>query len=76
MTVDGVPAMIGERKGAASLLVRHCEAVEQGALHHPPKVPVLQVFILSCSLNHLQFQALMDEVNVHYGDLLYFSEVH
>ena len=23
---DGAPAMIGQKKGAASLLVRHCEA--------------------------------------------------
>ena len=31
--------------------------------------------ILSRSLNHRQFQALMDEVNVHYSDLLYSCEV-
>ena len=31
--------------------------------------------ILSRSLNHRQFQALMDEVNVHYNHLLYFCEV-
>ncbi|KAG0727706.1 General transcription factor II-I repeat domain-containing protein 2A [Chionoecetes opilio] len=31
--------------------------------------------ILSRSLNHRQFQALTDEVNAHYGDLLYFCEV-
>ncbi|XP_076054499.1 general transcription factor II-I repeat domain-containing protein 2-like [Oratosquilla oratoria] len=27
VTTDGAPAMFGEKKGAASLLVRHCEAV-------------------------------------------------
>ena len=32
--------------------------------------------ILSRSLNHRQFQALVDEVDVQYGDLLYFCEVH
>lgn len=26
VTTDGAPAMVGEKKGAASLLVRHCEA--------------------------------------------------
>ncbi len=31
--------------------------------------------ILSRSLNHRQFQALVDEVDVQYGDLLYFCEV-
>ncbi|XP_076034521.1 general transcription factor II-I repeat domain-containing protein 2B-like [Oratosquilla oratoria] len=31
--------------------------------------------VLSRSLNHCQFQILMDEVNVHYNDLLYFCEV-
>ena len=31
--------------------------------------------ILSCSLNHCQFQALVDEVGVQYGDLLYFCKV-
>lgn len=31
--------------------------------------------ILSRSLHHHQFQTLMDEVNKHYGNLLYFSEV-
>ena len=31
--------------------------------------------ILSLSLNHRQFQALMDEVNANYGNLLYFCEV-
>ena len=31
--------------------------------------------ILSRSLHHRQFQALVDEVNVQYGDLLYFCEV-
>lgn len=31
--------------------------------------------ILSCSLNHCQFQVLLDEVNVHYNDLLYFCDV-
>ena len=36
---------------------------------------MLQVFILSHSLNHRQFQGLTDEVNVYFGDLLYFSEV-
>ena len=30
--------------------------------------------ILSRSLHHRQFQALVDEVNVQYGDLLYFCE--
>ncbi|XP_076039321.1 general transcription factor II-I repeat domain-containing protein 2-like [Oratosquilla oratoria] len=31
--------------------------------------------ILSRSLNHRPFQILMDEVNVHYNDLLYLCEV-
>ena len=31
--------------------------------------------ILPRSLNHLQFQAMVDEVDVQYGDLLYFCEV-
>ena len=31
--------------------------------------------ILSRSLHHRQFQALVDEGNVQYGDLLYFCEV-
>ena len=31
--------------------------------------------ILYRSLNHRQFQAVVDEVNVQYGDLLYFCEV-
>ena len=31
--------------------------------------------ILSRSLNHRQFQALVDGVDVQYGDLLYFCEV-
>ena len=31
--------------------------------------------ILSRSLNHRQFQALVDEVDVQYGDLLYFCDV-
>ena len=61
---------------SASLLGRRTHpAHPQGALHHQPRVPVLQVFIFSRSPNHRQFQALTDEVNAHYGDLLYFSEV-
>ena len=31
--------------------------------------------ILSRSLNHRQFQALVDEADVQYGDLLYYCEV-
>ena len=31
--------------------------------------------ILSRSLNHRQFQALVDEVDVQYGDMFYFCEV-
>ena len=32
-------------------------------------------YILFCRLNHRQFQTLVDEVDVQYGDLLYFCEV-
>lgn len=96
VTTDGAPAMVGERKGAASLLVRHCEAsghtqpiqkmhciIHQEALcaKSANLVEVMSVvvkavnYILSRSLNHRQFQSLMDEVEENYGDLLYFSEV-
>ena len=95
VTTDGAPAMIGE-KGAASLLVRHCEAAgytqpinKMHCIIHQESlcaksanlVGVMSVVvkvvnsILSRSLNHRQFQTLMDEVNVHYNDLLYFCEV-
>ncbi|XP_050715475.1 general transcription factor II-I repeat domain-containing protein 2-like [Eriocheir sinensis] len=93
---EGARAMIGEKKGAASLLVRHCEAaghtqpihkvhciIHQDALcaKSANLVDVMSVVmkvvnsILSRSLNHRQFQILMDEVNVHYNDLLYLCEV-
>ncbi|XP_076041934.1 general transcription factor II-I repeat domain-containing protein 2-like [Oratosquilla oratoria] len=96
VTTDGAPAMVGEKKGAASLLVRHCEAagytqpinmmhciIHQESLcaKSANLVDVMSVVvkvvnsILSRSLNHRQFQVLMDEVNVHYNDLLYFCEV-
>ena len=88
--------MVGEKKGAASLLVRHCEAAgytqrinKMHCIIHQESlcaksanlVGVMSVVvkvvnsILSRSLNHRQFQALMDEVNVHYNHLLYFCEV-
>ena len=96
VTTDGAPAMIGQKKGAASLLVRHCEAaghtqpihkmhciIHQEALcaKSANLVDVMSVVvkvvnsILSRSLNHRQFQGLVDEVDVQYGDLLYFCEV-
>ncbi|XP_076042351.1 general transcription factor II-I repeat domain-containing protein 2B-like [Oratosquilla oratoria] len=96
VTTDGAPAMVGEEKGAASLLVRHCETagytqpinlmhciIHQESLcaKSANLVDVMFVVvkvvnsILSRSLNHGQFQVLMDEVNVHYNDLLYFCEV-
>ncbi|KAG0721741.1 General transcription factor II-I repeat domain-containing protein 2 [Chionoecetes opilio] len=96
VTTDGAPAMTGKNKGAASLLVRHCEAaghtqpihkvhciIHQESLCSKSAnlTDVMSVVvkvvnsILSRSLNHSQFQALTDEVNAHYGDLLYFCEV-
>uniref|UniRef100_UPI003590241A general transcription factor II-I repeat domain-containing protein 2-like n=1 Tax=Myxine glutinosa TaxID=7769 RepID=UPI003590241A len=96
VTTDGAPAMVGEKKGAASLLVHHCAAAgytqpinKMHCIIHQESlcaksanlVGVMSVVvkvvnsILSRSLNHRQFQALMDEVNVHYNDLLYFCEV-
>ncbi|XP_076059507.1 general transcription factor II-I repeat domain-containing protein 2-like [Oratosquilla oratoria] len=96
VTTDGAPAMVGEKKGAASLLVRHCETARynqpinmmhciihqeslcaKSANHVDVMSVVVKVVnsILSRSLNHRQFQVLMDEVNVHYNDLLYFCEV-
>ena len=96
VTTDGAPAMVGERKGAASLLARHCETsgntqpikkmhciIHQEALcaksanlEGVMSVAVKVVnSILSRSLNHRQFQALMDEVEQHHGNLLFFSEV-
>ncbi|XP_076069311.1 general transcription factor II-I repeat domain-containing protein 2B-like [Oratosquilla oratoria] len=93
VTTDGAPPMVGEKKGTASLLVRHCEAtvyiqpinlmhyiIHQESLcaKSANLVDVMSVVvkvansILSRSLNHRQFQVLMDEVNVHYNDLLYF----
>ncbi|XP_050700545.1 general transcription factor II-I repeat domain-containing protein 2-like [Eriocheir sinensis] len=96
VTTNGTRAMIGE-KGAASLLVRHCEAAGHTQPIHKVHcifhqealcaksanlVDVMSVVvkvvnsILSHSLNHRQFQVLMDEVNAHYNDLLYFREVH
>ena len=82
--------MIGQKKGAASLLARHCEAaghiqpihkmhriIHKEALcaKSANLVDVMSVVvkvvnsILSRSLNHRQFQALVDEVDVQYGDL-------
>ncbi|KAG0720046.1 General transcription factor II-I repeat domain-containing protein 2 [Chionoecetes opilio] len=96
VTTDGAPAMTGEKKGAASLLMRHCEAAGHTQpihkvhciIHHESLcsksanlTDVMSVVvkvvnsILSRSFNHRQFQALTDEVNAHYGDLLYFCEV-
>ncbi|KAG0717726.1 General transcription factor II-I repeat domain-containing protein 2 [Chionoecetes opilio] len=96
VTTDGAPAMTGKKKGAASLLVCHCEVaghtqpihkvhciIHQESLCSKSAnlTDVMSVVvkvvnsILSRSLNHRQFQALTDEVNVHYGDLLYFCEV-
>ncbi|KAG0718983.1 General transcription factor II-I repeat domain-containing protein 2 [Chionoecetes opilio] len=95
VTTDGAPAMTG-KKGAASLLVRHCEAARHTQPIHKVHciihqeslcsksanlTDVMSVVvkvvnsILSRSLNHRQFQTLIDEVNAHYGDLLYFCEV-
>ncbi|XP_076069196.1 general transcription factor II-I repeat domain-containing protein 2-like [Oratosquilla oratoria] len=96
VTTDGAPAMVGEKRGAASLLVRHCEAAGYtqpiNMMHciiHQESLcakstnlvdvmsDVVKVVnsILSRSFNHRQFQVLMDEVNVHYNDLLYFCEI-
>ncbi|XP_076059111.1 general transcription factor II-I repeat domain-containing protein 2-like [Oratosquilla oratoria] len=96
VTTNGATAMVGEKKGTASLLVRHYEAVgydqainmmhciihqESLCAKSANLVDVMSVVvkvvnsILSRSLNHRQFQVLMDEVNVHYNDLLYFCEV-
>ncbi|KAG0715324.1 General transcription factor II-I repeat domain-containing protein 2 [Chionoecetes opilio] len=96
VTTDGAPALTGNKKCAASLLVRHCEAaghtqpihklhciIHQESLCSKSAnlTDVMSVVvkvvnsILSRSLNHCQFQALTDEVNAHYGDLLYFCEV-
>ncbi|KAG0727511.1 General transcription factor II-I repeat domain-containing protein 2 [Chionoecetes opilio] len=96
VTTDSAPAMTGKKKGAASLLVRHCEAAGHTQPSHKvhciihqeslcsksanltdvmPVVVKVVNSILSRSLNHRQFQALTDEVNAHYGDLLYFCEV-
>ena len=96
VTTDGAPAMIGEKKGAASLLVRHCEAaghtqpihklhciIHQQALcaKSSSLVDVTSVVvkvvnsILSHGLNHRQFRLLLEEVNEHYIDLLFFCEV-
>ena len=95
VTTDGAPAMTGQKKGAASLLVFHCEAaghtqpihkmhciIHQEALcaKSANLVDVMSVVvkvvnsILSRSLNHRQFQALVDEADVQYGDLLYYCE--
>ena len=96
VTTDGAPAMVGEVKGAASLIVKRC--IEDGNTHQPMKLhciihqealcakaaslsDVMGVVvkavnsILSRSLNHRQFQALLDEAEAAYGDLLYFCEV-
>ena len=88
VTTDGAPAMIGQKKGAASLLARHCEAAghtqpihkRHRIIHQEAKsanlVDVMSVVvkvvnsILSRSLNHRQFQAQVDEVDVQYGHLL------
>ena len=93
---DGAPAMTGQKKGAASLLVRHCAAAGHTQPIHKMHciihqeavcaksanlVDVMSVVvkvvnsILSRSLNHRQFQALVDEADVQYGDLLYYCEV-
>ncbi|XP_076061569.1 general transcription factor II-I repeat domain-containing protein 2-like [Oratosquilla oratoria] len=96
VTTDAAPAMIGEKKSAASLLMHHYEAagytqpinMMQCIIHKESLcaksvnlVDVMSVVvkvvnsILSRNLNRRQFQVLMDEVNVHYNDLLYFCEV-
>ena len=96
VTTDGAPAMIGQKKGTASLLVRHYEAgghtqpihkmhciIHQEAMCAKTAnlVDVVSVvvkvvnFVLSRSLNHRQFHALVDEVDVQCGDLLYFYKL-
>ena len=91
VTTDGDPATIGQKKGATSLLVRHCAAagrtqpiqkmhciIHKEALRAKSAklVDVMSIVvkvvnaILSRSLNHRKFQALVDEVDVQYGDLL------
>ena len=97
VTTDGAPAMVGEKKSAASLSVRHCEAAgysqpinKMHCIIHQESLcaksanlfgviaVVVKVVnaILSRSLNHRQFQAVMDEVNAQYNNLLYFVEIY
>lgn len=96
VTTDGAPAMVGEKKGAASLIIQHCEKagfnqkivklhciIHQEALcaKSATLVDVMSVVvksvnaILSGSLKHRQFQALLEEASANYGDLVYFCEV-
>lgn len=89
-SLNGAMAVIVEQTGAIFLLVCYCEAAMHtqtihSALHNPPRGPVHQSATLAgimsivvkviCSFNHHQFQVLMDDVNKHYGDSLYFCEV-
>ncbi|XP_076058534.1 general transcription factor II-I repeat domain-containing protein 2A-like [Oratosquilla oratoria] len=95
VTTDGAPAMVGEKKGAASLLVchrdaggytqpnnmMHCIIHQESLCAKSANLDVMSVVvkvvdpILSRSLSHHQLQVLMDKVNVHYSDLLYFCKV-
>ena len=96
VTTDGVPAMTGEKKDAALLLVHHCEAAGHTQSIHKVHCILDQEFlcsmsanltdllsiavkvvnfILSSSLTHSQFSVMTDEVNAHYGNLLYFWDV-
>ncbi|XP_050714143.1 general transcription factor II-I repeat domain-containing protein 2-like [Eriocheir sinensis] len=77
---DGVRAMIGEKKGASLLLVRHCEAA--GHTQHIQKVhcTIHQEALCAKSANLVDVMSvvvkvLVDKVNVHSNDLLYFCEV-
>ncbi len=92
---DRAPAIVGQKKGAASLIVLHCKdagynqpivkmhcIIHQEALcakstmlKYVMDVVVVSVnAILSGSLKHNQFQALLDEASATYDNLIYFSE--
>ena len=96
VTTNGAPAMVGDKKGAATLIAQHAKnlghtqtihrmhcIIHQEALcaKSASLVEVMCVTvkvvnsILACSLQHRQFQALLDEVSAQYGDLVYFTEV-